>query len=329
VAEIAKRSDDITEEQWSKVKEFNREKTEEFLLQGHLSPHTIRQYESALKIFFVYVHDKFGNLPLHQLKPKHALQYQNYLMSRDMASSAVKLKRSAVSSLCGYLELYYNDEFPLFRNIYSKQIPNPPKAFRHEKKPLTPDEIAFLISELAKRNEWQMLAYVQYSYDTASRRGETRQLLKTIVDSSLAKDKSTGEDKKYYYTHDIRAKGKGKTGKVRKFTFDETTRLAVAKWLEVRRDDDCPFVFVTKTKAGKVNQASLSLFNNWCGGLFSEIIGRRVHPHQLRSSRATNLVLYENKDIEKVKGLLGHLSSETTKIYVVKEGEDDVDDLYD
>jgi integrase len=328
LAEITKKSDQITDEQWEKVHEFNRNITEEFLQQGHLSPQTKKGYESALKIFFVFVHDKCKNLPLHELKPKHALQYQNYLMNRDMSSSAVKFKRSAVSSICGYLELYYNDEYGLFRNIYSKQIPNPVKSFRHEKKPLTPDELQFLISELEKREEWQMIAYIQFSYDSGCRRGECRQILKSVVDAEYVKDKSTGEDKKYYLTHDVRCKGSSKNGKIRKLTFSDISKDAISKWLEIRGEDDCPFVFVTKTKAGKVAQASLSLANGWCTDVFSEIIGRRVHPHQLRSSRATNAVLFENKSIEAVKSLLGHNSSETTKIYVVNEGADEVDDLF-
>lgn len=319
---------EVTHEEWLKVNEFNRMITEEFLQQQHLSPYTRVQYESALKIFFRFVYDRFNNLPLYELKPRHALQYQNFLMSRGLSSSAVKFKRSAVSSLCGYLELYYADEYPLFRNIYSKQIPNPPKSFKHEKKPLTIEELDFLIKELEKQNEWQMIAYIQFSYDSGCRRSEAVQLLKEVVTYDYVKNPKTGENLTYYRTHDIRTKGRGVTGKVRKLIFSDVSKDAIKKWLEVRGEDDCPYVFVKKTKDGKVSQLSASTFNEWCTNVFSEIIGRRVHPHQLRSSRATNLVAVEGKDIEKVRALLGHESSETTKIYVVREDEDDITDLF-
>ncbi|MEC0210240.1 tyrosine-type recombinase/integrase [Paenibacillus ehimensis] len=328
MSEIADKLPEVTKEEYEKFHDFNKEILEEFLQQQHLSPQTLRQYESALKIFFRFVFDKCKNLPLYELKPKHALQYQNFLLSRDLSSNAVKLKRSAVSSLCGYLEVYYSDEYPLFRNIYNKKIPNPPKALRHEKKPLAPDELNYLITELEKREEWQMIAYIQFSYDSGCRRSETAQLLKEVVNYTYVKDQKTGEEKKHYLTHNIRAKGRGKNGKVRKLMFGDISKDAIKKWLEVRGDDDCPYVFVKKTKTGKLYPLSPSAFNDWCTNTFSEIMGRRVHPHQLRSSRATNLVAHEGKDIEKVKKLLGHLSSETTKIYVVKEGEDEVDDLF-
>lgn len=328
MAEIAEKLSPVTKEEYEKFHEFNKSIMEEFLEQQHLSPDTLKQYESAVKIFFRYVHDKCGNLPIYELRPKHALNYQNFLMKRDLSSNSVKFKRSVVSSLCGHVELYYSDEYPTFRNIYNKQIKNPPKSFKHEKKPLTQEEFDRLIDELKTLGKWQIVAYLLFSYDAGCRRAETRQLLKEVVDYKYVKDTKTGEDRNYYLTHELRTKGAGKIGKLRKLMFSDMSMESLKKWLEVRGEDDCPYMFVYKTKAGKVNQLSLTAFNDWCSGIITDIVGRRVHPHMLRASRATNLVAYEGKDIEKVKSLLGHNSSETTKIYVVKEGEDEVDDLF-
>lgn len=328
MSDITDRLPEVTQEEYNNFHPFNREILEEFLQQQHLSPQTLKQYESALKIFFRFVMEKCKNLPLYELKPKHALQYQNFLMSRGLSSNAVKLKRSAVSSLCGYLETYYADEYPLFRNIYNKKIPNPPRTLKHEKKPLTIEELDNLVKELEKRGEWQMIAYVLFSYDSGCRRAEAVQLRKEVVDYDYVKDMRTGEKRNYYLTHNIRTKGRGKEGKVRKLVFSDMSKNAIKKWLEVRGDDDCPYVFVNKTKQGEAKQLNMTTFNEWCSNTLSEIVGRRVHPHMLRASRATNLVAVEGKDIEKVKNLLGHQSAETTKIYVVKEDEDNIDDLF-
>jgi integrase len=324
---IAERLPEVTQEEYDTFHEFNKDILQEFLQQQHLSPHTLKQYESALKIFFRFIHDKCKNLPLYELKPKHALQYQNFLLSRDLSSNAVKLKRAAVSSICGYLETYYSDDYPLFRNIYNKKIPNPPRSFKHEKRPLTPEELENLIAELEKRKEWQMVAYIKFSFDSGCRRAETIQLQKSVALADYVKDPKTGENKAYYVTHDIRCKGRSRVGKVRKLIYSDYSKDAISKWLDVRGVDECPYVFVRKTKSGEVKQLSMSTFNDWCSGIFSDIVGRRVHPHQLRSSRATALS-NEGKNIEKIKSLLGHDSSETTKIYIVKEGEDEVDDLF-
>jgi len=312
---------EVTDEEWSLVHKFNRDITEEFLQQQHLSDKTLMQYKSGLRQFFRFVHDQCMNKPIYELKARDALKYQNFLLARGLSSSAVKLKRSVVSSLCGYVELYYGEDYPLFRNIYNKQIPNPPKALRNEKKPLSEEELRHLIRTLEEREEWQMLAYIHFSYSSGARREEVRQLLKEVANYEKVKDKS------YYLTHNIRCKGRSKQGKIRKLVFDETAMQAIKKWLEVRGEDDCPYVFVKKTKDGKVNQVNPTTFNYWCSEIFSEIVGRRVHPHQLRSTRATHLVL-SGKNIESAQALLGHESSETTKIYIVKETDDELDDAF-
>lgn len=310
------------------VEPFNKEITYEFLNQAHLSPQTLSQYKSALYQFFKFVYDQCGNKSITDLKPRDALRYQNFLINRDLSSSAVKFKRSAVSSLCGYIELYYNEDFPLFRNIYNKKIPNPAKENRHEKVPLTEEEFFGLIEVLTERKEWQMIAYLLFTYETGCRRGESRLLLREFIDYKKAIDKKTGEEKPYYFTHEIRCKGKGKIGKIRKFPVSEIAMEALKKWNEERGEDDCPYMFVRKTKDGKVNHLSASTFNYWCQNIFSEIVGRRVHPHLLRSSKATNLALYGNKSIDAIQALLGHNSPDTTKIYIVKDGEDELDELF-
>ena len=75
-------------------------------------------------------------------------------------------------------------------------------------------------------------------------------------------------------------------------------------------------------------QVGEDTFNGWCQGLFTQIMGRRINPHIFRASRATNLVCYQNRSIETAQKLLGHESSETTKIYVVREDEEDADDAF-
>ena len=323
-----KKLNEVSDAEWSDVNDFNKQITQEFLEQQHLSPQTLTQYQSAIKIFFRWIKLNCGNKPIHELKPRDALRYQNFLISLGLSSSAVKFKRSAVSSLCGYIELYYADEYPLFRNIYNKKIPNPAIAAVHKKEPLTEDEFDNLVEVLKEREEWQMVAYLMFTYITGCRRGESAQLLRETVTYNKVIDPKTKEYKNYYLTTEIRCKGRGLTGKIRRFPFDDSAMEALRKWDEVRGEDKCEFMFVKKDKFGNVSKLAPSAFNYWCQEIFSEIVGRRVHPHLLRSSRATNLALSENKSIDAIQSLLGHNSPDTTKIYIVKENEDEIDELF-
>ena len=314
----------VTPEEWAQVHEFNRNLTEEFLQQEHLSKKTIGQYRSTLQIFFRWVMQHDQNRPLHELKPRSALRYQNWLLSTGLGYSGVKLKRSAVSSICQYLELYLGEEYPMFRNIFNKGVPNAARSTVHEKVPLTKDEFDLLVEKLTETKQWQILCFLMMAYSSASRREELRQLRKEISTYEKVPGKT------YYKAHEVRAKGKGSVGVRRCMAYDEKTMQVIKKWLEVRGDDDCPYLFVRKQKNGKTTQLSASTFNAWCSDILSPLIGgKRLFPHLLRSTRATHVVTVEGKDINAVKQLLGHKDSKTSEIYVVRDESSDMDTLFD
>ena len=258
------------------------------------------------------------------------------MVNRGCSSADCSNKRAAISSLNNYIMVYYEETYPVFFFFINKSIARPAKAFVHEKEPLTKEEFSNFISELEKMEEWQKIAYLKFCLETGCRRAESRQLLKELVDLSpttkekvVIKDDGTQETKQivYYTTHPIRCKGKGSVGKVRKMRFGQDTMDAFKKWLEVRGDDDCPYMFATKYN-GKINQVSETTFNGWANKTFEKIVGRRIHPHLFRESAATQLVVEDGKDISIAQKLLGHESSETTQIYVIRDDTEDLDELF-
>jgi integrase len=335
MAQIAERLPEVTEEQWLQCNEYNRKIVKEYLEEStQLSPKTLETYRSALRQFFWFVKENLDNQSIIDLKGRDYLKFQNFLVRRGMSYSAIKFRRSTVSSLNNYIVLYYEDKFPTFKNFITKAIPSPEKTFVHEKKPLNAEEYDLLIKTLEEKEEWQKIAYLKFSYATGCRRAEARQLLKEVANYNLITKEvkvknEKGEEEikvaKYYVTHEIRCKGKGRTGKIRRLQFSEEAMDAIKKWLEVRGEDNCPYVFVSKYR--EIKQVDETTFNSWCEG-FSDIVGRRVHPHQMREKRATDMVVVEGKDIKAAQKLLGHSSSETTNIYVIRDDEDDSDEAF-
>lgn len=331
----------IPEEEIQTFNEFNLFILQDFLANStEFSPATKKAYESNLKIWFKWVKDNLNNKSELDIKPLEFKRFQNWLFNRGCGSADINNKRAAISSLNGYIEIYYHDDYPTFRNFINKSIKRPPKTFVHEKEPLTKDEFNHLIEVLTEREEWQKIAYLEFTLSTGCRRAESRQLLKSVVNTQpVIKTKQTVDEHgniqqkevKYYQTHPIRCKGKSEMGKIRKLAFSQRAMDAIKKWLDYRAekwgDDDCPFVFVTKY-GGEVKQVGETTFNTWCANDFEKIVGRRIHPHLWRESAATQLVVEDGKDIESVRALLGHESSETTKIYVIRDEDDDLDDLF-
>ena len=261
----------------------------------------------------------------------------NWLANRGLSEAGIKFKKSSVSAMNKFIENFYEDEYPLFRNFVTSemQVPKTGKVFAKE--PLTPDEMEHLYKILEEREEWMKLAYVKFTYSTGCRRAESRQLLKEVINYEPRRkvvkiiDENGIEQEMEsisYKTHDIRCKGRSRAGKIRKLQFGSDVMDALKKWIEVRGDDDCPYMFVVKHKDGTAHQVGEGVFNDWCQNEFSEIVGRRTTPHNFRRSRATNLVCYDHRPLETAQKLLGHESSETTQIYVVREDLEDADDAF-
>lgn len=332
-----KKIPDITDEEWSKINDFNRFIYDDFFANNiELSDKTIKSYRSSLKIWFRYVMDNLGNKPQTEIKSIDFKRYQNWLISMEHSSADVSNKRAAVSSLNNYIMVYYETEYPTFRNFINSSIRKPEKSFVREKVPPTRAEMENLVSVLEESNikdKYAKIAYVKFSWETGARRAEVMQIMKDIVDSEpiiktkmVTLEDGTEEEKeiKYYLTPKIRCKGRGKTGKIRKLKFSDFSMDAFKKYVS-ERSDDCPYMFVTKYN-GVVKQVGETTFNNWCADVFTPILGRRCHPHIWREGRASSIVLEDKKNIEVAQALLGHESSETTQIYVIREDSDEGSD---
>ncbi len=327
MAELIK-TEEITDEQWNSVNPKNKKIVEEFLREStQLSPQTLKQYTSGLRIYFNWIKNNADDKSFYEIKSRDYLQYQNYLVRNNMSSSAIKFKRSSISSLNNYIELYYGEEYKDFRNYITKGIASPPPAFVHEKEPLTIDEYNNLCSELEKKEMWQELAYLKFSFASGARRAEVRQLLKEVTSYEPKVIPTENGEVKTYLTHNIRCKGRGVLGKVRKLQFDQEAMAAINKWISVRGEDDCPYVFALR-KNGEYKPVGETTFNSWSNNYFEKIVGRRFHPHLIRETRATTMVVENGKNIKSAQSLLGHKSSTTTEIYVIRKDEDDADDAF-
>lgn len=318
---------------WADVNKENKKIMETFLSgKMSLSPATLRQYRNALQIFFLWVLEEADNKPIHELRKIDFLMYQNWLLSEGLSAGSIKFRRSAVSSLCKFIIVYYGDIEPYsnFRNLVDGvEAPKGNKV--HKKVPLTKGELNKLRRYLSRNKKWQQLAYLEMSYSTGGRREEIRQIKKSVVDAEFIE---ISNGKGYYKTNVVRAKGRGKEGERRKLKFSQEAMDAAKKWVEERKklvalgQDESEYLFVSTSAKNGTKQVAKSTFNSWCTEIFSKVLERRVHPHLLRSTRATHIVVDEGKSIEGAKSLLGHKDISTTQIYVVRDEEEDVEECF-
>lgn len=332
----------IEEAEYMQCNPLNRELVEDFLANStQLSDKTLFAYKSNLRIWIVWIKNNLNNKNITEVKPREFLRFQNWLIGRGCSSSDVKTKRSTVSSLNNYIEVYYLDEYPMFRNCVNSSIPSPETHYINEKNPPSREEIEMMCEEVEKTNRWNkymIIAYIRFAFETGCRRAETLQIMKDVVNAERIEKDITIKDEHgnpevrksvYYMTDKIRCKGKGKTGKIRQLKFSDYSMNAIKKWLEVRGDDDIPELFIMKNH-GKLEAATASTLNDICSNILTPILGRRVNPHIFRSAIASDWVVAQGKSIEAAKALLGHADSSVTRQHYVIgiDEEAEADELF-
>ena len=104
----------------------------------------------------------------------------------------------------------------------------------------------------------------------------------------------------------------GKGNKHRISYINARAELALKKYLEIREDDN-PALFVSERKPhDRIKKAAIEKRVRQLGEMSG--IGRRVYPHLIRHTTATD-GLFRGMPVEEVQKLLGHVNITTTMIY--------------
>lgn len=110
----------------------------------------------------------------------------------------------------------------------------------------------------------------------------------------------------------------GKGDKPRLCFSDQRSRRLIDKYIEVRTDD-CKALFISEQTLDRISKSTMQyMIRNVAR---SAGIEKRVHPHIMRHSFATNL-LRNNTNLLYVKQFLGHESVQTTEMYTHVVDED-------
>jgi len=322
----ATKSDDITEEMWNKVNESSRYFYDEyFKLNSNLSPDTLIQYKSALRIFFYYIYENCKNKNIWKIKKTDFIKYVNFLENNGLSSSAIKVKRYAVSSFCNTMEIISeeieeDDDYPdmcTFRHFARVKI-EVAKNQTYEKIPITRAEYEKVMEKLKEDNDILAIAYWGIAFNIGARRSEMLQLKSDLS----IREKQDG--KSFYLSDNIRLKGKGKTGKVEKYMINDEA-MEYIKFAVDNKGYDSEYIF--QNKNGK------PLSRAWVNKMFkdkiSPILGRRSTSHNMKNSCATYL-LENGFDIKLVSKYVCHHESVdvTMKFYDLRNNDEEINEMF-
>lgn len=321
----------FNEEEWSKVEEENKLMIEDFLeeyRQRKIKDSTIKQYHNDLRIVMIYILRKLKNRPITELSKKDFRRFSLYL-SEELGVGNARSNRlmSAVRSLLTYIE--DDDDYDYDNNIAKKVkgLPKDPIRTNEDDFFLSFEQVMRLREELIKRDKLQDAVLLMVLFDSAARRNEAFQILKTgILDGNRSNEVV------------------GKRGKKYKPVYLNDTKELIAKYLEHRGEDDIESLWITGKGENKRPVAYNSLYERVVNmsKVLTEIEGKTIEffPHSLRHSRIECLlqghdVRILDKDgnpkkftLEEVQLFVNHSDPKTTQSYAKDHTNEIVDNMF-
>lgn len=297
----------ITDEMWKRINSENRELVEEYLsVNKQLSPRTREQYTTCLKQFFYYTYENFRDKVFYLVTKRDFMKYMSYMQERGLSSSAIGLRKSAVSAFCNYIENVVMDDVPEYKGFrnFTRGMPSIAKNQVYNKIAITHTEYEILITALEKKQDYLGLAWVATAFNVGSRRAEIIQFKNEILSYPII------EGQNYVLSHIVRGKGKSVDGKPLKYMINMDALRYMKLWVE-KRGHESDYIFTVKY-GGKIKAISTSWANDFCHDILSPMLGRRINPHLFKASCITYL-LDKGNDLKVVsKYVAQHNDTSTT-----------------
>ena len=296
----------IDKENTKLAKRFLREKGRT------VSPLTVRNYDSDLRIFFSWNYLENNNKFFVEIKKIEFSDFFSYCVD-DLrwGSARANRVRSTLSSFSAFIEKFMDEEYPDFRNIILKVIESSPKSERREKTVLSDEQVESLLKHLSKKSP-QQACWLALAVGSGSRFAELLRFEMDMID-----DATKVFDGVFLETsRPIQSKGRGRDGKLlTKYIVKDIFLPHYKKWKKERlrimdeNDISHPYLFIKKngTPAGD------GTVRSWTRSM-GRFLNVNFYPHSLRHYLVTFL---SKKGIPQplIKELLGWASIEMVSIY--------------
>lgn len=282
------------------------------------SPNTVNSYRITLNLFIDYL-VKENHIPMHKvsfsdLKRENVIDFLNWLQSKRNSSSSTRNQRlMALKSFAKYAGFTNVAHVAIHMDLGNVPIQKTPlKTVEF----LSEDALKVLLLQpdtrscIGLRNQFFMILM----YDTAARCQE-------ILDLKL-KDFETESNYPFVYLT-------GKGGKTRTVPLMTKTINHLHNYLDkfhptdTRKDNDYLFFTTIHGKKGQMSPDNAASFMKKYGEAAQLICAKipdRVHPHQLRHTRAIHLYR-GGMPLALLSEFLGHADSSTTQVYAYADTE--------
>lgn len=258
------------------------------------SPKSVTVYRSNLIIFLTW------NLLYNENKLFTDIRKIEYADFFDFCVSELRWNanryhqcHSSLSSFSAWIENYFDEDYPQFRNLLPK-IEKPSKEAIREKTILKEEDIDKIFSILEEENRTQEQCLLALAISCGARVSELAQFTLSLID-----EENTVFDGLFLETTEkIRTKGSGVQGKMlKKYILKDMFLPYYHKWLAERDEiikktnQDHDFIFITKDGS----PANADRLRDWIS-TWGDIVKQPIYPHSLRHYQISLLKRLEIDD---------------------------------
>ena len=280
----------VTDELLKQINPKNMQLKNSFLKEKNTrsSSTTISAYDSDLNIFFTWNLLSNDNKFFIDIKKLEFANFFSYVTDELMWNSArFSRLRACLSSLSQFIEKFYDEEYPMFKNVILKVISPMPKSASREKTLLTEEDIYRLLEHLEKKDA-QQACWLALAFSSGARFSE----LFRFTINNIDVNKTAFDGIFLETTTPIKTKGRTKSGKMLyKYIIKDIFVPYYEKWLIERASimketshEEHGYLFIKKDGS----KAEDGTVRSWISGM-SNFMGVTVYPHCFRHAITTHL----------------------------------------
>lgn len=276
------------------------------------SDKTIVVYESNMNMFFTWNLLHNDNKKFTDIKKLEFSDFFSFAVDElHVGSAKLNNMRSTLSSFSAFIEKFYDEDYPNFRNVILKVVESSPKEMRREKTILTDEQVENLLQHLHNVNK-QQACWLALAITSGARFSELLRFETSLIDEN----RTAFGDLFLETTRQIKTKGRGKSGKLLyKYILKEKFMPFYKEWLEERekilqeKKVEHDFLFI-KADGQPATEATVRL---WIAD-FEKYLNVPFYSHALRHY-LTTLLSKKNIPYALIKEIFGWSSLEMVSIY--------------
>jgi site-specific recombinase XerD len=258
------------------------------------SPNSVVSYRSNLNIFFCWNVLENDNRFFIDIKKRELMDFFDYCVTElHHSPNRYAQLHSCLSSFSSWVENFYDEDYPMFRNLLPK-IEKPVKENVRKKTVLQKEDIDKLFVYFEENDMTQDACLLALAISCGARVSELASFTTDLIDeNNVVFDGLFLET-----TREIKIKGRGVNGKMlRKYILKDMFLPYYYKWLELRKEimeehsQDHDFIFVTKDGT----PANADRLRDWMSK-WSDVVGQPCYPHNFRHYHISFLKKLELED---------------------------------